>query len=479
MTTRPLVSICVPTMDRGELLEIGLKNLLSEAEPFGDKVEIVVADNASTDATPEILRSLGGRIRVGRQPERVTFPRNLLYAACDLARGEHVLLMGDDDLLVRGSLKRIVDLLEARPDLDYIYLNVGWLSVPQRNRAILEDDSRIPEDYDGIFQLREPVTRVLGRLEEVVDLCWSTPYAMFSTIFCYTLRRSRYLEEREHLALCDDWDHAVQPLDNMFPHALLSLRPCAGRPAGCIGEPAVMQGSWHQGWAPWSHKTMIHGHVLLFEWLERETAFDPERLGVLWKELARHSANMLIQMLDHPERHLGRSVLEGHALPRLIRHPEFLTTLWDGTRNLAQADFEADRMEERVAALDQEFGRPVRVALWGLRGRGERWLEHHAARLPHLEVIVDGSHALHGKETPWLKEPVQPVEALLERTFDVLVLGTREEITAQILPVLAAWVPVGTPVVSMLGLTRVSPAAVEAGAPSGAMGLPSQGRAGA
>lgn len=456
MSGRPLLSICIPTMDRAELLELGLANILSEAEPFGDRVEVVVADNASTDGTPELLARFQGRIVTGRQPERVIFPRNLLYVACDLAHGEYVFFMGDDDLLVRGTVARLMALLEANPDLDYVYLNVGWVSIPQRNHAILHEDCRVPAGYEGSFQLREPTTRVLPKLEDVVGLCLSSPYAMFSTIFCYVLRRRLYLEQRDDLHICDDWDHAVQPLDNMFPHGLLSLKACAGRPIGCIGEPAVLQGSWHQGWAPWSVKTMIHGHTLLFEWLEEATAFDRAALQVLWTELAKYAALMLVQMLNYPERHQGLDILRAHALPRLMQVPVFLETFWEEARKVAEADVEVKRLDQTLAEAEAALGAgPARIALWGLRGRGERWAHLFPARIAQLAVVVDGSAAMHGKRIEFFPEPIQAPDALRGSAFDILVMATRSDITQGLLPGLGTLVPEGTPVVSVLGLSRV------------------------
>jgi len=463
MTPRPLLSICVPTMDRADLLELGLRNILSETEPLGDKVEVVVGDNASTDRTAEVLEGFRGRIVTGRMETRGVFPRSLAFVSCDLARGEYVLFIGNDDLLVRGSVRRIVDFLEANPALDYVYLNVGWVSIPQRNRAILEEDCRVPADYDGIFQLQDRGTRVLPRLEDLVPLSWPSPYAMFSTIFCYLMRRSIYLERRADIVVCDEWDDAIQTLDNMFPHSVLSLGACAGRPVGCIGEPTVLQGSWHQEWALWINKTMIHGHALLFEWLASETPFDRGTLEVLWNELARYAAKMVAQMLDQPERHKGLDILQAHALPLLIRYPIFLETLREEVRLLSESDQEAKRLELLVARVEAfRSGRPLRIALWGLRGRGERWLHHNPHRREQLVMLVDGSSALQGKRTDYFPGAIQAPEALAGAPVDLLVLGTRMDISEALLPTLGALLGEGTPIASVLGLLTVEGGRVHA-----------------
>ncbi|HLO66755.1 MAG TPA: glycosyltransferase family A protein [Holophaga sp.] len=466
MSERPLLSICIPTRGRADLLDLGLRNVLSEAEPFGSKVEVVVGDNASDDGTAGLLERYRGRIVTGRLETRALFPRSLAYTACDLARGEYVLFIGDDDLLVRGSVGRILAFLEGNPDLDYVYLNVGWVSIPQRNRAILEEDCRVPQDYETIFQLEDRQSRRLDRLEDLVALSWPSPYAMFSTIFCYLMRRSIYVERRNDIVVLEDWEDANQTLDNMFPHSVLSLGACAGKPVGCIGEPTVLQGSWHQDWALWINKTMIHGHALLFDWLGEKTPFDPAVLEVLWEELARYGARMVAQMLDMPERHKGMDVLRSFALPRLVRYPAFLETLREEVQTLAHSDLDAKRLEALVQRAARTLGdREPRIALWGLRGRGERWLYHCPHRVGQLAMIVDGGSAMQGRRTEFFDGTIQPPEVLRGLPFDILVLATREDITERLLPTLADRVPEGAWIVSVLGMHRVEAGVVRPAEP--------------
>lgn len=52
---KPLLSICIPTYNRAEVLKENLTNIVSLSE-FDDEVEIVISDNASTDNTEEIAR---------------------------------------------------------------------------------------------------------------------------------------------------------------------------------------------------------------------------------------------------------------------------------------------------------------------------------------------------------------------------------------------------------------------------------------
>ena len=47
-SAKPILSICIPTLNRDSLLEVILANLEREAPAYLDRIEIVVADNASS-----------------------------------------------------------------------------------------------------------------------------------------------------------------------------------------------------------------------------------------------------------------------------------------------------------------------------------------------------------------------------------------------------------------------------------------------
>ena len=53
--TQPLLSICIPTYNRAELLRQCLESIISESNVFTDKVEVIVSNNCSTDKTEEII----------------------------------------------------------------------------------------------------------------------------------------------------------------------------------------------------------------------------------------------------------------------------------------------------------------------------------------------------------------------------------------------------------------------------------------
>ncbi len=113
----PLVTIAIPTFNRGGSYLPGA--LRAACHQSYTNLEILVSDNASTDATAQVVESLGdSRIRYHRQKQNVGSARNTNYCI-DAARGEYTLLLNDDDLIDKTFVEACIAALPAgeRPGL--------------------------------------------------------------------------------------------------------------------------------------------------------------------------------------------------------------------------------------------------------------------------------------------------------------------------------------------------------------------------
>ena len=109
------VSVIIPTFNRPHLLP----RTVNSALEAGSNVEVIVVDDASSDETASVCRSL----------------RNIKYVRLDLNRGvaaarneglraissEYVSFLDDDDLRLPSSLDAQINLLEAHPNAGMIY----------------------------------------------------------------------------------------------------------------------------------------------------------------------------------------------------------------------------------------------------------------------------------------------------------------------------------------------------------------------
>ena len=121
--TRPLLSIAVPTYNRAGCLRELLSSLADQLknEP---RVELIISDNASPDNTPEVVQNFiasGLDLRYLRNAANIGPDANFLQCF-EQARGKYVWLFSDDDLLIPGSIHKILSYCDSA-DYDLICLN--------------------------------------------------------------------------------------------------------------------------------------------------------------------------------------------------------------------------------------------------------------------------------------------------------------------------------------------------------------------
>jgi GT2 family glycosyltransferase len=107
----PLVTIVVPVWNGERYLRESLDSILAQTYR---NLEVIAVDDASSDSTPEILASYGGRIRVVRQPRT----RGIYGNANDgiaLARGEFVGVFHADDVYLPEMVEREVAWMRDHP----------------------------------------------------------------------------------------------------------------------------------------------------------------------------------------------------------------------------------------------------------------------------------------------------------------------------------------------------------------------------
>ncbi len=140
--TRPLLAICIPTYDRAEHLGRLLDRLHAE---LGDATDVIVlvSDNGSPDATPDVLAEAASRmptLRTHRQPENLGALGNHVWLVENAPDCDYLWLFGDDDAPEPGAIGYIRELLEAhRP---------AWLHLPHRfvhPDGSVKVDSRRPD----------------------------------------------------------------------------------------------------------------------------------------------------------------------------------------------------------------------------------------------------------------------------------------------------------------------------------------------
>jgi GT2 family glycosyltransferase len=104
------VSIVVPVHNNIVHTIVCLASVLRHAPRRA--FEVIVADDASSDATATLAGSLGGPVVHVRHDENLGYLRNC-NASVARARGRHIVLLNNDTLVLPGALDALIDVLEA------------------------------------------------------------------------------------------------------------------------------------------------------------------------------------------------------------------------------------------------------------------------------------------------------------------------------------------------------------------------------
>jgi glycosyltransferase involved in cell wall biosynthesis len=116
---RPLVSVVIPTFNRVATLREALDSVYSQ-EAIGDvfDLEVIVADDASTDTTADVARDYPLRYVRLEKNAGASAARN---AGIRASRGTYIAMLDDDDLWMPHRLRAHVPQLEMRPDVRVVY----------------------------------------------------------------------------------------------------------------------------------------------------------------------------------------------------------------------------------------------------------------------------------------------------------------------------------------------------------------------
>jgi glycosyltransferase involved in cell wall biosynthesis len=155
MSSAPRVTVGLPVYNGAATLESAVRPLL--AQTFSD-FELLISDNASTDATPEITARLAredARVRVVRQAVNLGANGNYSFVA-ENARGSLLKWASASDWIAPSFLERCVKALDANPD--------AVLAAPRTRLFEGNPEGAVGVNYDGDFDLLAATP--LARLEQ-------------------------------------------------------------------------------------------------------------------------------------------------------------------------------------------------------------------------------------------------------------------------------------------------------------------------
>lgn len=189
MNKKPILSICIPTYNRGKYLIQALDSYVNN-KAFSDEIEIVISDNASTDNTRELVAPYLQRFS---NIKYFCNERNLIDGnfpiTLDRATGHYLKLMNDNLIITEDGLGYMLDKVkENLKDKTPLLFT---------NDIITNGDKKDCIECDGISGVVYSISFVVTAI--LIFGCWAEDWKNVSD-------RLKYVK----LKLCqDDWVYQI------------------------------------------------------------------------------------------------------------------------------------------------------------------------------------------------------------------------------------------------------------------------------
>ena len=292
MAERPLLSLCISTYNRAQRLQRSLETAVRETAAFADVVELLVVDNASTDDTHAVTERHAGasQLRTIVNEKNVGMLGNLRVTA-EAARGEHLWIIGDDDILLPGAVERVLQGIVRLRGIDMIYLNYA--------HGAPGGDAPVSTFFDDVHA--DALRDVAGYSEN----CFT---AVYCCVFSQAAGRAAYS--------IDTSGAPFSTLASCVPSAVHAVGELFDRPALWLGLPALTV-DLDVSWGQYAHLYVLERLPELYDWMEAKGAprADVERIRA-------KSVPRVLHFLQ--EVRAGRRSAAGVDVERVIRRYEHI-----------------------------------------------------------------------------------------------------------------------------------------------------------
>ena len=126
LSSRILLSICIPTYNRASFLKEILDQLLPQVKAYKELVEICISDNCSTDNTRDVVYESAEDhcipISYNKNEQNIGGNKNMAEVI-SMSRGKYIYILGDDDVLSPDFLTVVLRLIYNTDNFGIILFN--------------------------------------------------------------------------------------------------------------------------------------------------------------------------------------------------------------------------------------------------------------------------------------------------------------------------------------------------------------------
>lgn len=235
---RKLLTIGIPTFNRGEILKLNLDSLVMQIEPYNEYIDIVISDNCSDDNTEKIAKEFSYKkdfIRYYKNDKNIGLNNNVYKIVHEYTDSEFLWIIGDDDMIINGGIPKILSVINNYKNLNGFYINYGKTTIMNREYSIKNNESQY------IFKEEEIFGQVTGNiiLKNFSELLTkvSNPIAVFFGIASMVVKTKYWKKYTK-------WDQSelteYRKYKYVYPHMEVFMRPFMNDSILYIGKPIFM-----------------------------------------------------------------------------------------------------------------------------------------------------------------------------------------------------------------------------------------------
>ena len=187
-------SVLLPTRNRLQYLKHALYSVLEQDE---DDVEIIISDNNSEEDIASYVRSLNEpKIKYYRTDRFVSVTENW-NLSMNYSSGDWIIMLGDDDCLMKGYFKTIRKITADHPSADFIYSRGFLYAYPnvlpgsENGRTIVLGNANFFKD--GEIAARIPPKKALNLVKKsfnfVLEFTFNMQFATMNRVFVDSLKK--------------------------------------------------------------------------------------------------------------------------------------------------------------------------------------------------------------------------------------------------------------------------------------------------
>lgn len=307
---KPILTLAIPTYNRPDKLKDLLDSILSQYQ-HQLSIELVISDNSPGVETENLVAEYKKILPITyiHQPTNIGAAGNYLFTV-EAAQGSYCWILGDDDLIIDGSIAKLLSIIEAHPTLPAIVC--GYSNISENERQLFRNKSYDAETIQRASVFEDTtICGIIDRWENTFFLS-KVPGLHFSILSC-VFKRNLWLQNSSIVAKAlasnqknnaDDFE----ALYSTFPHTTIWGKMLIGQPIFVISKPMACLFYGEQEWisklpvVTYTHglslgnfyrshganaraishfKNIILGHNLLYSLLTSRNPYDMKKFSIL------------------------------------------------------------------------------------------------------------------------------------------------------------------------------------------------------